>query len=86
VSSISCEGLGHEVDLLDQARCGPVDWPADGRFVIRCDAGSATFADGSEQGRRIVCTEVTTVAHGLILVSFFGKGLTREDVSRILLA
>jgi hypothetical protein len=51
VSSISCERLGHEVDLLDQARCGPVDRIADGRFGIRCDAGSATFADGSEQDR-----------------------------------
>jgi len=51
MSSISCECLSHKIDLIQQARCGSIDGTTDGRFGIRRDTGSATFADGSEQDR-----------------------------------
>ena len=52
MSSISCERLGHKVDLLHQARCGPVDRTADGRALeLAAIQALRHFADGREHGR-----------------------------------
>ena len=54
MSSISCERLGHEVDLLDQARCGPVDGTADGRRTRHEGKPPKPMAQYGESGRRLV--------------------------------
>src|SRR4051794_28037952 len=63
MSPVAREHLGDEIDLLHQPRASPINWTPYGGFRVRCNARSATLADGGQEAIRIVLTEVTTVAH-----------------------
>ena len=70
--AVSRQHLRHEVDFLHQTRGSAIDRTPYERFGICDHASPAAFANRHKEGSRIVLTEMTAVAHGFGLVSFFG--------------